>query len=75
MTSGMVLGDQEAPDRWVGRQGYPSWAETQELRVEGGRLKLGVGSLTLPMTTWLLGVIVFYWSRHPSAYREETRFR
>lgn len=43
--------------------------------MEGGRLKLGVGSLTLPMTTWLLGVIVFYWSRHPSAYREETRFR
>lgn len=45
VTSGMVLGDQEAPDRWVGRQGCSSWAEIQELRVEKGKMNSGFSDI------------------------------
>lgn len=52
VTSGMVLGDQEAPDRWVGRQGFSSWVKIQQLRLEEGKT-------ALPLTVWLRGAILF----------------
>lgn len=45
VTSGIVLGDQEAPDRWVGSQGCSFWAKIQELRVGEGQGNSGFSDI------------------------------